>query len=205
MQTVVRKINTYKFNELPKNIQSDAIDYFREDNLDYEWWDCVYEDFETICSIMGVKTAYKKIYFSGFSSQGDGACFEGTYSYKRGSVKAIKEFAPLDKTLHDIALNLAKLQRKSFYRLEASIKQSGHYYHCYCTNIEVSLNRENESRDYLSVTAEQENGITEYLRDLMKWLYKTLENEYNYLQSDEAIKETIEANDYDFTENGRLF
>jgi hypothetical protein len=38
----------------------------------------------------------------------------------------------------------------------------------------------------------------------MKWLYRSLESSYNYLISEEAIKETIIANEYDFYENGKI-
>jgi hypothetical protein len=32
-----------------------------------------------------------------------------------------------------------------------------------------------------------------------------IQNEFEYLQSKEAIIETIKANDYDFTEDGKLY
>ena len=38
----------------------------------------------------------------------------------------------------------------------------------------------------------------------MRWSYRLLEREYEYLTSDDAIKETIEANEYEFDENGNL-
>jgi hypothetical protein len=37
----------------------------------------------------------------------------------------------------------------------------------------------------------------------MKWMYRQLEAEYEYLTSDEAITETIRSNEYEFTEDGR--
>ena len=199
MQEITKLFKVYTFDELPENIQEKVIDNFRENNLDYDWWENTFEDFISICAILGIETDHKKIFFSGFSSQGDGACFEGEYKYKKGSVKEIKAYAPLDKKLHEIALNLSKLQSKAFYRLQATIKHSGHYYHCNCTDIDVSRT------DYIDITDEQENGIIEYLRDLMNWLYKTLEKEYEYLQSDDAIKETIAANEYKFLENGKIY
>ena len=47
-----------------------------------------------------------------------------------------------------------------------------------------------------------ENEILEKSRDKARAIYKRLETEYNYLNSDESIIETIQANDYDFTSNG---
>ena len=38
-----------------------------------------------------------------------------------------------------------------------------------------------------------------------RWLYRQLEAEYDYLTSDEAIDDSIIANEYTFTENGRRY
>lgn len=45
----------------------------------------------------------------------------------------------------------------------------------------------------------------DFLNDILEDYSIILQHEYEYLQSDEAIIETIEANDYDFTENGKLY
>jgi hypothetical protein len=39
----------------------------------------------------------------------------------------------------------------------------------------------------------------------MDWLYLTLEKEYEYLTSEETIKESLIANEYDFTEDGKIY
>jgi hypothetical protein len=44
--------------------------------------------------------------------------------------------------------------------------------------------------------------LKDILRDYMRWIYRTLEKEYDYMTSEEAIKETIIANDYEFTKDG---
>lgn len=45
----------------------------------------------------------------------------------------------------------------------------------------------------------------EFLHDLEQEYLSILRNEYEYLTSDEAIVETIEANEYEFTENGEMW
>ena len=196
----------YGFDELPKEVQEKAIERFRESNLDYDWWDASYDDFSRIAEILGIDLKTKEvklmnggirkepaIYFSGFYSQGDGACFEGTYQYAKGSVKKMKAYAPNDEELHRIAQGLYEIQKKYQYRLTASVKHSGHYYHSGCTHIEVDL-----------CFPKDEESLKELLRDFMKWIYHTLEKEYSYLQSDEQIVETIKANEYEFTEDGKI-
>jgi hypothetical protein len=85
----------YDFTELSAAAKDKARAWFRE-TIDDDWWDSVYDDFERICPILGVTLATTPvrlmgggtrqkpcIWFSGFSSQGDGACFEGRYAYAR--------------------------------------------------------------------------------------------------------------------------
>lgn len=52
--------------------------------------------------------------------------------------------------------------------------------------------------------AEQELEA-EFEKELLQVYLSSLKAEYEYLLSDEAIKETIEANDYEFTADGKLF
>ncbi|MCK5603675.1 antitoxin of toxin-antitoxin stability system [Candidatus Pacearchaeota archaeon] len=193
----------FKFDELSEKAQQTAIEKLYNLNTDYNWWD--YEDAKQAAACIGIEI--DDIWFSGFSSQGDGACFEGSYSYQKGGVKAIKDCAPQDERLHQIAMNLQETQRKSFYGLSATVKHSGHYYHEYCTDISVSecrtLRDGCESEGYASIEAHE--AIEEALRDFMRWIYKQLEKDYYYLTSEEAIKESIEANEYEFTGNGERY
>ena len=55
------------------------------------------------------------------------------------------------------------------------------------------------------MTADAEDEIGEALRDLARWLYRQLEREFDYLNSDEAVDEVILANGYGFTEAGDRF
>ena len=57
----------------------------------------------------------------------------------------------------------------------------------------------------VEITGDAEAMITDALRDLANWLYRELEQEYEYLISDEAVDETMVANGYTFTEEGRRF
>ena len=193
MRTI--KTNVYALNELAQDAKQKAIQNFREGNLDYEWWEWKYEDATEIGKILGIDI--DRIYFSGFWSQGDGACFEGSYYYRKGCLKDIKAYAPKDTELHDIAERLTNIARVNFYQINASIKQSGHYYHSGCTDITVSDDR--HAGWYEPANAED---LRDVLRDFMGWIYSSLEKEHDYLQSDEVIAETIEVNEYEFTADG---
>src|SRR3546814_448929 len=95
MPTVI-ETTVFTFDELTDAAKERAREWYRISNLEYEWWDCTYDDFSTICEILGVElkthpirlmgggTRQKPcIQFRGFWSQGDGASFEGRRSEER--------------------------------------------------------------------------------------------------------------------------
>lgn len=54
-------------------------------------------------------------------------------------------------------------------------------------------------------THECDNIEAEFLCDLLEDYRVILQKEYDYLTSEEAIKETIEANNYEFTADGEMY
>ena len=62
-----------------------------------------------------------------------------------------------------------------------------------------------DSAAAVEVIGDAESIVTDALRDLANWLYRQLEQEYDYLTSDEAVDETLIANGYTFTDEGRRF
>lgn len=192
-----KEITLYTFDELSDDAKEKALEHFRTVNVDFEWWDAVYDDAERIGAILGVEI--DRIYFSGFWSQGDGACFDGSYCYAKGSCKEIRSYAPLDTELHEIADRLFDAQRPNFYGVMAWAKHSGRYYHEMCTGIRVEHN-------YNSVTVDDRTAenVKESLRDFMRWIYRSLEREFEWRTSDEAVTEFIQANEYEFTQKGEV-
>ena len=204
----------YRLDELSDAAKDKARAWYREGGFDYDWYDAVYEDFQRITEILGLKLKTRAvrlmgggtrqepcIWFRGFCSQGDGACFESRYSYQKHGPRRIREYAPQDTELHRIADALQAIQRRNFYQLRADASHRGHYYHEYCMSITV----ERDSPTWQDMTADAEEAVIEALRDLARWLYRQLEREYDYLSSDEAVDETIAANEYTFTAAGRRF
>jgi hypothetical protein len=204
----------YHLHELDESARDKARNWYRETAFYDDWYDCIYEDFETICGILGIhlKTrpvrlfgggtrAKPCIYFRGFWSQGDGACFEAQYAYEKDTPRKIRAHAPQDTELHAIADALQATQRRNFYQLRADIAHRGRYSHEYCMAISV----ERESPTSQAMTADAEEAVITTLRNLARWLYRQLECEYEYQTSDAVVDEAILANDYTFTETGRRF
>ena len=211
MRTETRTRTLYKFDELSPEAQQHALE--NQSRFESEYFDseCVFDDAAEIADLLGLDIRQTRktrmngehyyaptIYYSGFSSQGDGACFEGRYEYKRGALKAVKDYAGQDERLHRMVEALQEIQRKNFYQLTARCKHSGHYYHSGCMSVDV------ERSDDKEMTADAEGTVKECLRDFADWIYKQLENDYDYRTSEEACKEAIEMNDYEFTEKGDM-
>jgi hypothetical protein len=206
-------INTtvYRIDELPEGAKERARAWYREGGFDYDWYDAVYEDFQRIAEILGIRLKTRTtrlvggrtredpcIWFSGFWSQGDGACWEGIYAYRKSAAAELRAYAPHDKTLHRIVETLQAAQRQNFYQLRAEVTHRGNYYHAYSMAIGVF-------RDGAEIIGDAEAIVIGALRDLADWLYRQLEQEYDHLTSDEAVDETLVANGYTFTEEGRRF
>ena len=128
----VVQTTVYAIDELSDAARVHARAWYREHGLHDEWYDFVYEEFGTICRILGVTLATTtvrlngggtpetpQIFWSGFSSQGDGASFAGAYSYARGAARAIRAHAPHDPELHRIVDALQAVQRRNFHQLHA--------------------------------------------------------------------------------------
>ena len=69
----------------------------------------------------------------------------------------------------------------------------------------MAVSVERDSPTGQNMTADAEDIVVDALRDLARWLYRQLEREYEYRTSDDAVDETIAANEYSFTESGRRF
>ena len=207
----VVETNVFQYDELDDRAKERAREWYSrrvfEDSCD---WEFVYEDAAEVADILGIDLRQRRvqlmggghryepsIYFSGFWSQGDGACFEGTYRYAKGATKKIREYAPQDKELHRIADELQAVQRKHFYHLIASMNHTGHYCHSGCMSVEVEHN-EDRYRDI----SDAEDDIRQLMRDFADWIYECLSDEYDYQTSDSAVEETIRANEYEFDEDG---
>ena len=194
----------FKYEELDDRAKDKAKDWYRQFvfNDSCDWWH-VLEDAVQIAQILGIDIDTRwgnrepVIYFSGFWSQGDGACFEGSYRYAKGATKKIREYAPQDTELHRIADELQSIQRRNFYKLCARMTHSGRYSHSGCMDASV-WHYDDQYRDI----GDAEDDIAQLMRDFADWIYDQLEKEYEYKCSDNVVEESIIANEYEFDEDG---
>ena len=207
----MRTIETvvYQYDELSPEAQENARDWFLKD-FEFEA-DFVLEDAARVAALLGIEfdihtvdlygggtRQEPNISWSGFSTYGDGACFEGRYAYAPGSVEAVKAYAPLDKELHSIAQQLQDVQKHHTYKLTTQCQHHEHYYHSGCMDVVVEDSRE------IDVSAEAEDAVTEALRAFADWIYSQLQAEYHYQVSPDNVEESIRVNAYEFTADGKI-
>ena len=173
----------YSFNELSDDAKERALNEFRYIDVDGGWWEDSYDTIRAAGKLLGLDI--DRIYFDT-----DLYCtFDASYEYARGAVKAVKAEFPQNTDLHKIASELQALQKRHFYSLSCAVTKgrTTNRYSCF------RFGEDYECKD-----------LGDIIDDFAHWAQILLRDEYKYLTSDEAVKETIEANEYEFTEGGKL-
>jgi len=182
-------------------ISDSLIEKYRHWNVEHvEWWQCTYEDFKQQMGEQGIYVS--DMYFSGFWSQGDGACFEGF-------VEDMKQY--LEKNFKPDDYPMIRKLVDGGGSVKFSVEHSGHYYHENCTRFYIEADRlehvldapsdfhvavlENYDQLLDGEIVDFEKESVEIFKNFMRKFYRDLEKEYDYLTSDEAVKEAIVANE----------
>ena len=193
----------FKYNELSEKAKEKAREWYRKLNSQDNFWsESVIDDAKEAAKHLGFHI--DKVYFSGFWSQGSGACFEGIFRSSELEAGGIRAYAPQDTELQRIADEIEKIINQ-FYLVALKVRHSGHYSHENCTDFTVSITDNEDNEVDSKEAADAEKNLIELSKSLMKWIYRNLEKEYEYQNTDEQIVENIEANDYNFTESGKVW
>jgi hypothetical protein len=185
---------------------------WREHAACHNWWDGAYGVYETAkeeAKPLGFRI--DAIWFSGFWSQGDGACWEGSVDLPKFLAAKNSD----DPRWHVII----ELIRNDWLASRCVIAHSGRYYH----ENTMSVSYENDfdphdetaavqSGPYVGASVlelydaaggdstinELADWVEEEARDYARGIYKDLEEEYEYLTSEEQFIEHCECNDVKF-------
>ena len=188
MRTVRTKI--YKFEELSKEAQSEAIENFRNINtFDDNWHDPIIEGFTEQLSEAGFLDA--TIQFSGFWQQGDGLCFDSKVNVSKFATTTNE--IRVSKLIDFGFIDEFTIEKTSF---------ANHYSHEKTRYIDYSICNGNNLNNELEKLC---NKIELKRLNLCREFYSILEKDYCFLESDECVKETIIANEYEFLKDGTKF
>lgn len=190
----------YKFDELPEEVQAKVLEREWDWNVAWlDWWDVSLDFWVEKLAAYGFINA--KVYFSGFSSQGDGACFDADVDLNVLTNHMFYEATTYKEARDWRAINLA-VDRGLIY--DASIYTTNHHYsHENCRRLTVNylLLQDCQTTERFSNMLDD---LDELRRDLCQEIYSSLRQEYDYLTSEEAIKESLIANEYEFNIEGDM-
>lgn len=174
MRTI--ELQVYSFEELSDEAKHKALASFRTINVDFDWWDVVYED---------AKTAGLEIH----SFDCDALQMEIAF------VNGAEETAEFIKTNHGENCDTRKAAEAFLFRKMGLVfnRSDG-----------VNTDRVAEGKEE-KFDAACDILESEFTNSLRRAYLKMLDAEYDYQVSDEAVKETIIANEYEFTEDGRWY
>jgi len=207
MKTI--NVNLYTYAELDKEAQQKAREHFNGINTDYSWWEGDYDDFVSVCNTIGIHINAEQISFSGFWSQGDGSSFAAFVDtlamIKAVSVQAWKAYAPtLELNLEPCPCSkrILALMEKGTIEVDISIERP---HRGYWLKHHFDYSWEKVGQAYPNIEKEigkLEEWASFVLEQMNRYLYYSLQTSYEYLISEQAIAETIESNNYQFTSDG---
>jgi hypothetical protein len=194
----------FSFEELDERAKERAREWYRKvSEGDNDWAICVKDDCEIALELLGFKI--DEILFSGFWSQGDGACFTGTWSAKDVNQEKVNEQYSRDGENNlSLALEFADIAKR-FPEASATLKHHGMYYHENSVEIDCGgfeKEQETEQGDVPVWCHTDEQNFQDFARDCMRWIYRSLEAAYDWQNADEQVDENIVANGYEFTKEG---
>ena len=176
-------VTVYSFAELSDEAKERVLNEFCGINVEFNWWEDSFDEIRAAGKLLGLRIS--DIHFDT-----DSYCtFDAHYRYARGAAKAIQAEFPWADDLCYVARDLQDLQRRRFYSLACEVTggRSMNYYRCFRFGVDYEC-----------------EDLGDILDDFAHWARILLRDEYDYLTSDEAVKEAIEANEYEFTEDGKL-
>lgn len=173
-------VKVYSFEELDEDAQEKAIEEARYHNVDYEWWDFLHDEFSSELAEIGVDA--------------------GTFYWNldRGDYFYAPNASISDERL---LLKAAGIDLRSKEARRYTV-DGAHL------SIETRHFGGGSARNYVE-TYSDDPEIEEKIQDLLDNKFEDfksrLRDEQEYLTSDEAVRENLIANEYDYTEDGSRY
>jgi len=171
------EITVYKFDELTPEAQAKATEKFFDINVNYEWWQYIFEDAKNI----GLKIESFDIDRGNYCK---GKLINSLYEVCDAIIKEHGDQCETYKTAKDFQSQWDSLVVK------------------YSDGVQTDRVAEDNEYEFDKEADELES---DFLQSLSEDYRIILSKEYEYLTSYEAIIETIKCNEYDFLENGEQY
>jgi len=188
------QIQIYKFNELGEEEKETAIQNQRENEfyLDYEWYDYLHEEFKEELNKIGVDC---KSFLWDLNSRNE---------FKAEDLKVIdnQKFLKEVGFINWLVMNELREDKTTLY--DIFLNEDGEADLSYEFNNEDDFNNkeyEERQKEADEIIVKIEN----YFDEKFKEFHNRLQKDYDYLLSDEAIKEYLENNEYEFKKDGSRY
>lgn len=175
MRTI--RIKLFKFKELSEKSQEKAISEFSDINIDHSWWDFIYEDAEGI-----------GLQINAFDANPGGYC-------KGKLLHSLSEVCNLIISNHGEECETHKTAKLYLSEWAKLVKE-----HSDGINTDIVTEEKETEFDELADELEKQFRLS-----LCEDYRIMLSNEYDYLTSRDAIKESIISNEYEFTKEGKFY
>jgi len=171
-----KTINLYSFKELSEEAQEKAIEKLWDLNVDHQWWEITFEDAKQI----GLEITEFEL-------------DRGRYA-KGTLIESLPEVCNLIMTNHGEQCETYKTAQQYLAEWNSLVAK-------YSDGVNLEKVTEENEYDFDQESDQVEN---EFLKSLLEDYSIILQKDYEFLTSREAILESIEANEYTFTEDGNL-
>ena len=182
-------IYSYNFSELSKNAKKVALENHRYDFCDYNLLNFCDEITSKIKSIF----ENVEFQYTGFYSQGDGACF---------MFKGLN-FEKLFEVFERQNITFSN-EVKEFLKENFTCESIAHGIYCHEKSVSIEWNCDNEEKFEKEI--QMFADCLENLRySLCQELYSELQSLHEEFISDEYVADCLEMNEYEFLESGKDF
>ena len=198
MRIEIIEKKVYSFEDLAQNeeLKKNVLAKHQDINIDScIWYECIIEDQKERLNNLGFLDS--EIFFSGFCSQGDGACFE------------CKSF-DIDKLL--ISTNFTEKQKKIIKKvddlgcLEMTISKNNYGYHYSHEKTRYfTAYFTGEHKRIQALISDFDKQIEQLRLNASGEIYSKLDQQYYFLQEEKQILETLECNEYEFNIDGSIY
>lgn len=193
-----------RFDALPESIKARILEKYRYWHVEHtDWWDGVYEGFTMDMRDLGIRV--DDMYFTGFWSQGDGACFDGRVDDWELFLKSVGYDCPALIKLATDYWHFRCEHRGRYNSVSYDVDtpmpddvedKNFAGWHCpYGDDLDdirvatwMTLLCQHTDKDF-------EQEFRDAFQSHMDDLYDRLESEYEHLTSDEVILDSLDAND----------
>lgn len=169
-------LNLYKFDELSEESKQNVLENLYDINVNYDWWEFTYQDAKNVS-----------------------ISIEGFDLYRRDIT--VNLLCDAYTTANEIMEQHGE-NCKTYKIASSFISEWDALVEKYSDG--KTLDRVSEDNEY-DFDVEAEELEKEFKHDVAQEYLSILDQEYEYLTSEEVIIEAIEANEYDFTEDGKIY